>query len=220
MLHSCLCFQPLLNIFQRRGTRVYVPEPSVLRTLASSRQGQAQLVDLSVGSTSTSVAEVSQQVRFSLGHLSSRVLVQHLPALPDSQTRRCPQSLEGPSSPLPINLQLFVTTFVFLTKAVVFPALPCGSLYVACAVREQNAAAHRVKSGHPGPMFVRRSLFRMPLDLSLASCSVLWRSSRNSALPFHVCSAAARLSKFLAIRCAAWPPLGAKEWCNSSNSGM
>ena len=48
------------------------------------------------------------------------------------------------------------------------------------------------------------------------SCIVFWGFSRSSALPLPICSAAARLSNFHAISCAAWPPLWAKKWRNSS----
>ena len=135
------CFQPLLKIFQRQSTRVNVPEPSVLRTLAASTQSQAQTVKLGSRPSSTSLADVSQQVSFRPGHLSS--LVPFPAPSPVARFSNSPLSTVHRRSvpPLPSGLQLGVATSVFLTEAVVFPALPCVSLHTPCAVRQHNAAA-------------------------------------------------------------------------------
>ena len=76
------CFQPLLKSFSDGAHVCMCPNLRFFAPFASSRgQGLAQTVDISFGSSSTSLAELSQQVSFTLGHLSSLVLLQHLPFL-------------------------------------------------------------------------------------------------------------------------------------------
>ena len=79
-----------------------VPESSFLRTLASSRQGQAQTVDVGFGSSSAGLAEVPQQQAFTLRHLTTFVSLHHLLHLPNSQTCCGPGALKNSSSRLPL----------------------------------------------------------------------------------------------------------------------